>query len=78
MAKETKVPDMGNVAETTVKGGAEAVYTIAEFAGNAARLFGERANADLVTAAFKVAGRQEATLSEAKVIVEEFMKREVR
>ena len=78
MAKETKAPDAGNAAETAAQGGAEATYMAAEFAKNAAHLFGPRANADLVTAAFKVAGRQNATLSEAKTIVEEFMNREVK
>ena len=78
MAREAKAPDSGNAAETAAKSGTESVYEVTEFAGNAAHLFGERANADLVTAAFKVAGRQEATLSEAKDIVEKFMKREVR
>ena len=57
---------------------AEPEYTVAEFAGNAARLFGQKANADLVNAAFKVAGKESATLSEAKEIVRKFMNREVR
>lgn len=78
MAKDAKNPETGTAAETAGKSDAESVYKAAEFAGNAAHLFGNRANADLVTAAFKVAERQEATLSEARGIVEEFMKREVR
>lgn len=57
---------------------AEAVYMAAEFAQNAARLFGDRATADIVTAAFKVAGRRNATLTEARCLVEQFMNKEVR
>lgn len=57
---------------------AEAEYTAAEFAENAERLFGKRATADLVTAAFRVENKETATLSEAKGIVARFMSKEVR
>lgn len=78
MAKEAKAPDTGHMAASGAKSVAESVYTVEEFASNAAHLFGERATADLVTAAFKVAERQDAALSEAKGIVEQFMNKEVR
>ena len=57
---------------------AEAVYMAAEFAQNAARLFGHRATADIVTAAFRVNGKETATLTEARRLVEQFMSKEVR
>ena len=57
---------------------AEAEYTATEFAGNAERLFGKRATADLVTAAFRVERKETATLSEAKDIVARFMDKEVK
>lgn len=55
----------------------EATYSVGEFAANAARLFGEKANSDIVRAAFKVEGKTEATLSAAKDIVKKFMSKEV-
>lgn len=82
MAKKTDTPE-GTVPET-VKTEAvpqtpvEAVYTAAEFARNAARLFGDRATADIVTAAFRVNGKETATLTEARRLVEQFMSKEVR
>lgn len=57
---------------------AEAVYEVREFAGNAEKIFGRKANADLVTAAFKISGKTKATLSEAKDIVGKFMSKEVK
>ena len=62
-------------AVKTVK---ESVYSVGEFAENAKKNFGEKANADLVRAAFMVEGKAEATLSEAKDIVRKFMSREVK
>ena len=64
--------------ETQKPAEAETAYTAAEFAQNAARLFGTRATADIVTAAFRVDGKETATLSEAKKMVEQFMNKEVR
>ena len=56
----------------------EAVYEVGEFARNAERLFGKKANADLVVAAFMVANQIKATLSEATDIVSKFMSKEVK
>ena len=56
----------------------ESVYSVEEFAENAGKAFGARANADLVRAAFMVEGKTKATLSEAKDIVRKFMSREVK
>ena len=55
----------------------EATYSVAEFAANAEKIFGEKANSDIVRAAFVVEGKTEATLSEAKGIVKRFMSKEV-
>lgn len=56
----------------------ETVYPVDEFARCAKKIFGEKANADLVNAAFMVAGKTSATLSEAKGIVSKFMGKEVK
>ena len=56
---------------------AEAVYSVDEFAANAKLHFGEKANTDIVHAAFMVKGKTKATLSEAKDIVRKFMSKEV-
>ena len=77
MADKLKKPEAAESVAPTPET-AEAAYTVGEFAANAGKLFGKRANADLVTAAFKVGGRQTATLSEAKDIVGKFMNREVK
>ena len=53
-------------------------YTVEEFASNAKKIFGEKVNADIVTAAFFVKGIKEATVSKAKEIVKEFVTKEVK
>lgn len=55
----------------------ESKYSSAEFskaASTDAALFGEGVTPDIVTAAFFVAGKKEATKSEAKEIVKSFLK----
>ncbi len=54
----------------------EPVYTKDEFEKAALKIFGVQS--EIVTAAFKTAGKTEATIPEAKRIVESFMKKEVR
>ncbi|MBQ6207253.1 MAG: hypothetical protein IJK52_09245 [Oscillospiraceae bacterium] len=78
MAEKLKKTEAAESVTPAAPETAEAAYTVGEFAANAGKLFGKRANADLVTAAFKVGGRQTATLSEAKDIVGKFMNREVK
>lgn len=51
------------------------VYSADEFAANARKIFGTRH--ECVAAALKSAGKSECTVSEAKKIVEKFLKREV-
>lgn len=83
MAKETKKPDttepvVETVGTPAVQTPEESQYTVGEFAANAARLFGAKANSDLVHAAFLVEGISKATLSEAKKIVAGYMQKEVK
>lgn len=54
----------------------EAVYKAAELAKNSRQLF--KAPAECVMAAFKIAGRSEATLIEARKWIREFMEKEIR
>ena len=54
----------------------ESVYTANELAANAKKVFGTRQ--ECVAAALKTAGKTEYTVTEAKVIVEKFLKREVK
>lgn len=54
----------------------ESVYTINELAANAKKVFGTRQ--ECVMAALKAAGKIECTVAEAKVIIEKFLKREVK
>lgn len=54
----------------------EAVYSAGELAANARKIFKTRQ--ECVVAALKAAGKSECTVSEAKGIVEKFLKREVK
>ena len=74
MAKKTDAPE----TEATAVSPVEAEYTVSEFAANAKKLFGDRANADLVNAAFMVNGKGKATIPQAKAMVSEFMSKEVK
>lgn len=81
--KFTNPADIGPKTETAVEVKAETpakktetAYPVSEFAANAAKLFG--VNSDMVTAAFFIAGKTEATKTEAKAIVEAFRTKEVK
>lgn len=54
----------------------ESVYPVTELAANARKVFGVRQ--ECVEAALKAAGKTKCTVTEAKEIVEKFMKREVQ
>lgn len=54
----------------------ESTYSISELAANAIVLFHTRQ--ECVTAALKSAGKASYTVSEAKIIIEKFLKKEVR
>lgn len=56
--------------------GKESVYSADELAANAKKIFGTRQ--ECVTAALRAAGKSRCTVSEAKEIVEKFLKREVK
>ena len=56
----------------------ESVYDVNELAKYAEKLFGPEVRSECVVAAFKFAGKTEATRPEAKKIVESFMKKEVK
>ena len=90
MARETSkssknVETVGEPAETTQekqesqkeqKTPQEAFYSANELAANAGTIFNTRA--ECVFAALKAAGKTGCTVSEAKDIVEKFLKREVK
>ena len=54
----------------------ESAYPAGELAANAGKVFGTRQ--ECVAAALKAAGKMECTVTEAKEIVEKFLKREVK
>ncbi len=54
----------------------ESVYSVSELAANAKKVFGTRQ--ECVAAALRTAGKTECTVTEAKEIVEKFLKREVK
>lgn len=51
-------------------------YSVADFAGQAKKIFGTTPEA--VTVAFRVAGKDKATVDDAKDIVKKFLAREVK
>ena len=54
----------------------ESVYSVSELAANARKIFDTRQ--ECVAAALRAAGKSECTVSEAKKIVEKFLKKEVK
>lgn len=54
----------------------ESVYSVGELAANAKKIFGTRQ--ECVVAALNAAGKTECTVAEAKTIVANFIKREVK
>lgn len=84
MAREaTKSATVAETAETPAeapkpeqKTQKESMYSIKELAANARKIFGTRQ--ECVVAALKVDGKSQYTVSEAKVIVEKFLKKEVK
>lgn len=79
MAKETsKDVKAAETAESKaeVAQDQKSIYSAGEFALNARKIFGTRQ--ECVVAALKAAGKSECTISEAKEIVDKFLKREVK
>jgi len=62
--------------EKVLKAAQESVYTVNEFADSSQQVFGARR--ECVIAAFLCAGKESATITEAKKIVETFLKQEVK
>lgn len=60
----------------TPKATQEPAYSVNELAANAKRIFGTRQ--ECVDAALKASGKTESTVSEAKKIVGNFLKKEVK
>lgn len=55
---------------------AEAMYKVAELAARARQMFGT--TQEVVTVALKTAGKESATIEDAKKTVQEFLNREVK
>lgn len=53
-------------------------YTVKEFARAAATVFDKPVHQDIVSAAFKMAGKTEATKAEAAELVSKFLNKEVK
>lgn len=60
------------------KPSAESVYGVRELAACSEKVFGIGVYSECVMAAFKAAGKAEATKTEAKEIVNRFLKKEVK
>ena len=70
------VEETMTASEEKPKAGQESVYSVNELAANARKIFGTRQ--ECVAAALKASGKTECTVSEAKKIVEKFLKKEVK
>jgi|GEM_PF-1123083 len=56
----------------------ESVYTVEDFLAARTTVFGKRVRPECIIAAFKIAGKTETTVSEAKKIVNDFRNKEVK
>lgn len=74
-AEATGTAEM-QTTEQALKAKRESVYPVEDLAANARKLFGTRQ--ECVSAALRDAGKTECAVSEAKEIVEKFLKREVK
>lgn len=74
MEKKTTVSEK----QTPKKKGSESVYTVQELVDNAEFVFGIGTKRECVMAAFRFAGKTQATREEAKKTVEDFLKKEVK
>lgn len=68
----------GNGAAGAATEATEAVYSAAEYAKAAAKVFDKPYSPDIVMGAFKMAGKTTATKAEAAEIVSKFLKKEVK
>lgn len=73
---DSKISETKSETKNVISKQAESIYTIDELSTNAKHLFGVQA--ECVIAALKVADIKECTVSKAKEVVENFMRREVK
>ncbi len=66
----------GQMPKEKPKAAKDSAYPASDLAANAKKVFGTRP--ECVSAALRNAGKTECTVSEAKVIVEKFLKKEVK
>lgn len=84
MAKETgknavvaeKQTEAGQESKNEPKAEIKSAYPVSDLAANAKKIFGTRQ--ECVLAALRAAGKAEYTVPEAKIIVEKFLKKEVK
>lgn len=75
-AEAEKNEARGNTeAKTEAK---QVTYTVTEFAKAAATVFERPIHQDIITGAFKMAGKKEATKEEAAKLVSEFLGKEIK
>ncbi len=76
MAKDSaKTGESPITGDTGKKKTVESIYPVSELAKEAGKVFGAGVTQDIVTAAFFVAGKHEATKPEAVKIVDTFLKK---
>lgn len=73
-----KTADEAIVQTEEIKAETESVYSVDELAEYSNKVFGLNVRSECVVAAFKNAGKESATIAEAKEIVGTFMKKEVK
>jgi len=66
------------VADRKTAGKEEPVYTLEEFLSAGTSVFGRETRQECIVAAFRLAKKTEATINEAKKLVNEFCKKEVQ
>lgn len=71
--KKTETKSQGKRTKAQVQ---ESLYTVQEFAQNSKKLFGVQK--EVVITAFKMANKTEGTPSEAKEIVDKFLRKEIK
>ena len=75
MAEKHENTKKTSSVESTIQ---EAEYTVEELAAASEKLFGKKVMPECVIAAFRVAGVEKATKTEAAKIVKNFMTKEVK
>lgn len=71
-----KQTEAGQESKNEPKAEIKSAYSVSDLAANAKKIFGTRQ--ECVLAALRAAGKAEYTVPEAKIIVEKFLKKEVK